>query len=201
MPCYSYAGYTPVVDPTAFVHPTATLIGDAVVGPRCYVGPGASLRGDFGRVELRAGANLQDNCVMHTFPGRTALVHENGHVGHGAVLHGCEVGSGALIGIGAVVMDNVVIGEHALVAAMSFVKDGTQVPARVLVAGVPARVVRELTETEIAWKSNGTLLYQELARRSLAETRECAPLAAEEPGRRPREAGSKPLAETRREAP
>ena len=201
MPCYSYAGYTPVVDPTAFVHPTATLIGDAIVGPRCYVGPGASMRGDFGRVELRAGANLQDNCVMHTFPGRVALVCENGHIGHGAVLHGCHVGSGALIGIGAVIMDNVVIGEHALVAAMSFVKEGTQVPPRVLVAGVPARVVRELTETEIAWKSNGTLLYQELAQRSRAQLRECLPLAAVEPGRPEREAGSRPLSETRSDAP
>lgn len=201
MPIYAYAGYTPVVDPTAFVHPTATLIGDAVVGPRCYVGPGASMRGDFGRVELRAGANLQDNCVMHTFPGRVALVEENGHVGHGAVLHGCHVGSGALIGIGAVIMDNVVIGEHALVAAMSFVKEGTQVPPRVLVAGVPARVVRELTATEIAWKSNGTRLYQELAQRSRAEMRECLPLAAVEPDRPVREAGSRPLSETRGDAP
>ena len=198
---FSYAGYTPVVDPTAFVHPTATLIGDAIVGPRCYVGPGASMRGDFGRVELRAGANLQDNCVMHTFPGRIALVEENGHIGHGAVLHGCRVGSGALIGIGAVIMDNAVIGEHALVAAMSFVKEGMQVPPRVLVAGVPARVVRELTVTEVAWKSNGTLQYQELARRSLAEMRECVPLAAEEAGRPVREAGSRPLSETRAEAP
>jgi phenylacetic acid degradation protein len=201
MPIYSYAGYTPVVDPTAFVHPTATLIGDAIVGARCYVGPGASMRGDFGRVELRAGANLQDNCVMHTFPGRVALVEENGHVGHGAVLHGCHVGSGALIGIGAVIMDNVVIGEHALVAAMSFVKEGTQVPPRVLVAGVPARVVRELTETEIAWKSNGTRVYQELAQRSRTEMRECLPLAAVEPDRPVREAGSRPLSETRGDAP
>jgi phenylacetic acid degradation protein len=197
MPCYSYAGYTPVVDPTAFVHPSATLIGDAIVGAHCYVGPGASMRGDFGRVELRAGSNLQDNCVMHTFPGRVALVEANGHVGHGAVLHGCHVGSGALIGIGAVIMDNVVIGEHALVAAMSFVKEGTQVPPRVLVAGVPARVVRELTEAEIAWKSNGTRVYQELAQRSRAELRECLPLAAVEPGRPVREGGSRPLSETR----
>ncbi len=201
MPCYSYAGYTPVVDPTAFVHPTATLIGDAIVGARCYVGPGASMRGDFGRVELRAGANLQDNCVMHTFPGRIALVGENGHVGHGAVLHGCRVGHGALIGIGAVIMDNVVIGEHALVAAMSFVKEGTQVPPRVLVAGVPARVVRDLTEAEIAWKSNGTLVYQELAQRSHAQMRECLPLAAVEPDRPVREAGSMPLSETRTKTP
>lgn len=200
MPCYAYAGFTPVVDATAFVHPAATLIGDAIVGPGCYVGPGVSMRGDFGRVELRAGANLQDNCVMHTFPGRIALVEENGHIGHGAVLHGCHVRYGALIGIRAVIMDNVVIGEHALVAAMSFVKEGTVVPPRTLVAGVPARVVRELTEVEIAWKSNGTLQYQELAQRSRAEMRECQPLAAIERGRPERGSGSRPLAETRADA-
>lgn len=197
MPIYAFAGFVPVVDPTAFVHPTATLIGDAVVGPGCYVGPGASMRGDFGRVELRAGANLQDNCVMHTFPGRVALVEEEGHVGHGAVLHGCQVGRGALIGIGAVIMDNVVIGENSFVAAMSFVKEGMQVPANTLVAGVPARIVRELSEVEIGWKANGTRLYQELAADSLAHLRECEALAAVEEGRPTRAAGSRPLAEVK----
>ena len=197
MPIYAFAGYVPVVDPTAFVHPTATLIGDAVVGPRCYVGPGVSMRGDFGRVELRAGANLQDNCVMHTFPGRTALVEEDGHVGHGAILHGCHVGRGALIGINSVIMDNVVIGENSFVAAMSFVKEGMQIPANTLVAGTPARVVRELSEVEIGWKANGTRLYQELAANSLAGMRECAPLSAAEPDRPLRAAGSRPLAEVK----
>ena len=198
---YALDGVVPVVDPTAFVHPTAVLIGDVIVGRGCYIGPAACLRGDFGHIEIRAGANIQDTCVLHGYPGLGTIVGENGHVGHGAVLHGCHVGSGALIGIGAVIMDNVVIGEHALVAAMSFVKEGTQVPPRVLVAGVPARVVRELTETEIAWKSNGTKVYQELAQRSRTEMRECLPLAAVQPDRPVREAGSRPLSETRGDAP
>ncbi|HNC69427.1 MAG TPA: phenylacetic acid degradation protein PaaY [Pseudomonadales bacterium] len=197
MPCYSYAGLRPVIHPEAFVHPMAILIGDAIVGPGCYVGPGASMRGDFGRVELGAGANLQDNCVMHSYPGRIARVAENGHVGHAAVLHGCEVGRGALIGIGAVIMDNVSIGEEALVAAMSFVKEGMQVPPRVLIAGIPARVMRELTAVELQWKARGALQYQELARRSLQELHECEPLRAPEPDRPVRSAGSVPLAELR----
>ena len=197
MPCYSYAGLRPVIHPEAFVHPMAILIGDAIVGPGCYVGPGASMRGDFGRVELGAGANLQDNCVMHSYPGRIARVAENGHVGHAAVLHGCEVGRGALIGIGAVIMDNVSIGEEALVAAMSFVKEGMQVPPRVLIAGIPARVMRELTAVELQWKARGALQYQALARRSLQELHECEPLRAPEPDRPVRSAGSVPLAELR----
>lgn len=198
MPVYAFSGFVPVVHPTAFVHPTATLIGDAIVGAHCYVGPGASMRGDFGRVELRAGANLQDNCVMHSFPGRTALVEEDGHIGHGAILHGCLVGRGALIGINAVVMDNVVVGENSFVAAMSFVKEGMQVPPNTLVAGSPARIIRELGETEIGWKANGTRLYQQLAAESIAQMREVQPLAAVEPDRPRREAGSKPLGEVKR---
>jgi phenylacetic acid degradation protein len=180
---YSINGVTPVVDPTAFVHPSAVLIGDVVVGPGCYVGPAASLRGDFGRLELRAGANLQDTCVMHGFPGTDTVIEENGHVGHGAVLHGCIVQRNALVGMNAVVMDNVVIGESAIVAAMAFVKAGMVVPPRSLVSGIPARVVRPLTEQEMAWKVEGTESYRDLARRSLATMRATTPLAAPEPGR------------------
>lgn len=183
MPCYRFDGLTPVVDPTAFVHPTAVLIGDVVIGPRCYIGPGAALRGDFGRIIVREGANVQDNCVMHSFPGAEAVVEKDGHVGHGAVLHGCRVGRNALIGMNAVVMDNADIGEEALVAAMSFVKAGMQVPPRTLVAGQPARVVRELSEKEIAWKSQGTAEYQDLTRRCLTTLAEVEPLSAEEEGR------------------
>ena len=197
MPIYAFGGFVPVVHPSAYVHPTATLIGDAIVGANCYVGPGASMRGDFGRVELRAGANLQDNCVMHSFPGRMALVEEDGHIGHGAILHGCRIGRGALVGINAVVMDNVVVGENSFVAAMSFVKEGMQVPANTLVAGAPARIVRELNEVEIGWKANGTRLYQQLAADSKAQMREVQPLAEVEVDRPLREAGSKPLAEVK----
>ncbi len=188
MPFYAIDGFIPVVDPTAFVHPTATLIGDALVGPGCYVGPGASMRGDFGRVSLRAGANLQDNCVMHSFPGNEAVVEENGHVGHAAVLHGCVIGRNALVGMSSVIMDGAVIGADSFVAAMSFVKAGMIVPPRSLVGGIPAKVMRELTDKDVAWKSNGTREYQELAERCRATLRECTPLTAMEPGRQPRPA-------------
>ena len=180
---YAIDGIIPVVDPTAYVHPSAVLIGDVIVGPGCYVGPCASLRGDFGRLILEAGANLQDTCVMHGFPGTDTVVEENGHIGHGAVLHGCRVGRNALVGMNAVIMDNAVIGEAAIVAASAFVKAGQEIPARTLAAGMPAKVVRELSEEEIAWKSEGTKTYQDLTRRSLATLVECAPLSAPEANR------------------
>jgi phenylacetic acid degradation protein len=173
----------PVVDPAAFVHPTATLIGDVIVGAGCYVGPGASLRGDFGRIILKPGSNVQDNCVMHSFPGQDAVVEENGHVGHGAILHGCVVRRDALIGMNAVIMDGAVIGEASFVGAMSFVKAGFVVPPRTLVAGVPARIMRDLQDKEIGWKANGTRQYQALARRSLASLTACEPLAEREADR------------------
>ena len=180
---YAIDGLTPVVDPTAFVHPSAVLIGDVIIGPRCYVGPCASLRGDFGRLDVRAGANLQDSCIIHGFPGTDTIVEEEGHIGHAAVLHGCVVKRNALVGMNAVVNDNAVVGESAIVAAMAFVKAGFVVPPRTLVAGIPARVLRELTEQEMAWKIEGTKSYQELTRRSLATMTATAPLAAPEPGR------------------
>ena len=180
---YEIDGITPVVDPTAFVHPSAVLIGDVIVGPGAYIGPCASLRGDFGRLEVRAGANLQDSCTMHGFPGTDTIVEEDGHIGHGAVLHGCIVQRNALVGMNAVVNDNAVIGESAMVAAMAFVKAGFVVPPRMLVAGVPGKIVRALTEQELAWKIEGTQSYQELTRRSLATMKATAPLAVVEPNR------------------
>jgi phenylacetic acid degradation protein len=181
---WSINGVTPVVDPSAFVHPSAVLIGDVLVGAGCYIGPAASLRGDFGRIDVRAGANIQDSCVMHGFPGTDTVVEEEGHIGHGAILHGCVVQRGALIGMNAVINDNAVIGELAIVAAMAFVKAGMIVPPRTLVAGVPAKVVRALTEQEIAWKIEGTQSYQDLAKRSLATMVEAEALAAPEPNRK-----------------
>ncbi len=180
---YSINDVTPVVDATAFVHPSAVLIGDVIVGAGCYIGPCASLRGDFGRIEIRAGANLQDCCVAHGFPGTDTVVGEDGHIGHCAVLHGCVVERNALVGMNAVINDSALIGESAIVAAMAFVKAKMIVPPRTLVAGVPARVVRELTATELAWKVEGTASYQELARRSLATMRATAPLRRVEAGR------------------
>jgi phenylacetic acid degradation protein len=180
---YSINGVTPVVHPTAYVHSSAVLIGDVIVGAGCYIGPCASLRGDFGRIDVRAGANLQDGCIAHGFPGTDTIVAEEGHVGHGAILHGCIIEKNALVGMNAVINDSAVVGESAIVAAMAFVKAKMVVPPRTLVAGMPARVVRELTETELAWKIDGTRSYQELTRRSLATMQATTPLTAVEPGR------------------
>jgi phenylacetic acid degradation protein len=177
-------GITPVIDPSAYVHPSAVLIGDVIVGAGCYVGPLASLRGDFGRLEVRSGANIQDSCVMHGFPGTDTIVEEDGHIGHGAILHGCIVRRNALVGMNAVVNDNAVVGESSIVAAMAFVKAGMIVPPRTLVAGVPAKIMRELSEQEMAWKVEGTRSYQQLTRRSLATMIETQPLTAVEPDRK-----------------
>ncbi len=181
---WSINGVTPVVDPGAFVHPSAILIGDVVIGEGCYIGPSASLRGDFGRLEIRPGANIQDCCVLHGFPSTDTIVEEDGHVGHGAILHGCIVRRNALIGMNAVINDAAVIGESAIVAAMAFVKAGMNVPPRSLAAGVPAKIVREITDEELAWKIEGTQSYQELTRRSLATMVETEPLPRAETGRR-----------------
>ncbi len=200
MTCYAIDGLTPVVDPSAYVHPSAVLIGDVIVGPGCYVGPCASLRGDFGRIVMEAGSNLQDTCVVHGFPGAVTLIEENGHVGHGAVLHGCVVRRDALIGMNAVVMDEAEVGERAFVAASSFVPAGMKIAAGSLAAGVPAKVKRELTELELAWKLEGTKTYQDLSVRSLKSMREVEPLTAVEADRAslPKQ-GVKTLIATRRE--
>jgi phenylacetic acid degradation protein len=181
---YEINGVTPVVHPSAYVHPSAVLIGDVIVGPRCYIGPLASVRGDFGRLILEEGANLQDTCVMHGFPGCDTVVERDGHIGHGAVLHGCRIGRNAMVGMNAVVMDKAVVGDEAIVAAMSFVKAGMLIPPRSMVMGTPARVVRELTDEDIAWKSFGTRQYHELVTRSRQTMREVDALTEVEAGRR-----------------
>ena len=180
MSIYELEGLVPVVDPQAFVHPSAVLIGDVIVGARCYVGANAVLRGDFGRLILEAGSNLQDTCVMHSFPECDTVVEQDGHVGHGAVLHGCRISRNAMVGMNAVVMDNATVGENSIVAALAFVRADMQIPPRSLVAGVPGKVIRTLTDQEIAWKTTGTAVYQELALRSRATMREVQPLAAVE---------------------
>jgi phenylacetic acid degradation protein len=190
MPIYAIDGVTPVVHPTAFVHPTAALIGDVIVGPGCYVGPCASLRGDFGRLILERGANVQDTCVLHGYPGTDTVVEEDGHIGHGAVLHGCRVGRNALVGMNAVIMDNAVIGESSIVAAMAFVKADVVLPPRSLIAGVPAKLIRALSAEEIAWKQEGTATYQRLTWRCLASLQETQALTEVEPDRRRVDAGT-----------
>ncbi len=180
MPCYSIDGIVPIVDPTAFVHPTAVLIGDVTIGPACYIGPCASLRGDFGRIVVKAGANIQDTCVIHSFPGRDTVVDENGHIGHGAVLHGCLVRSDAFVGMNAVVMDDAEIGEESMVGACAFVPSGMKIAPRSLALGAPAKVKRPLTNEEITKKLQGTLIYQQLAKRCIESMVEVTPLIAPE---------------------
>lgn len=181
---YSIDGVTPVVHPSSFVHPTAVLIGDVVIGPRCYIGPLASLRGDFGRIFVNEGANIQDNCVLHGFFDSDTLVDIDGHIGHGAILHGCRIERNAMVGMNAVVMDDAVIGESSIVGASAFVKAGFIAPPRSLVLGAPARIVRELREDEILWKGEGTAQYHELTVRSLRSMQAVAPLAEVEPNRK-----------------
>lgn len=181
--CFAIEDLIPVIDPTAYVHPAAVLIGDVIVGPRCYVGPAASLRGDFGRITLREGANVQDTCVIHGFPDSDTIIDIDGHIGHGAVIYGARIGPNAMVGMNAVVMDRSEIGKSAIVGAMAFVREGTVIPPRSLALGVPARVVRQLTDREIDWKRSGTLQYQELAVRSLASQRPVEPLRAVQPDR------------------
>ena len=184
MPSYQIDGLTPVVDPAAFVHPDAVLIGDVIVGAGCYVGPCASLRGDFGRIVLQAGSNVQDGCVLHSFPNHEMVVEQNGHIGHGAVLHGCTVRRDALVGMKAVVMDEAEVGEQAMVAACAFVPAGTRLPPRTLSVGTPARVLRALTDDEVQRKREATAYYQALTGRCLATLRQVPPLTAPEANRR-----------------
>jgi phenylacetic acid degradation protein len=181
---YSIDGITPVVDPGAYVHPSAVLIGDVIVAARAYIGPCACLRGDFGRIVVEEGANIQDSCLLHGFPGKDTVVGAEVTVGHGAVLHGCVVRRGALVGMNAVVNDNAEVGEEAVVAALAFVRAEQKVPQRSLVAGIPARMVRALSEQELRWKKDNMLLYQDLARRSAASMHLVEALTEPEPERR-----------------
>lgn len=198
---YEINGLVPVVAEGAYVHPDAVLIGDVLVGKGCYIGPLASLRGDFGRIEIRDGANVQDGCIFHSFPGTDLIVGLDGHIGHGAVLHGCHIGEDTLIGMNAVVMDGTVVGAECIVGALSFVKANTKIPDRSLVAGAPARVIREVTDLELGWKRAGTKGYQDLAVNCLKNMREVEPLREIEPNRpRIEDPGMRPLYKVKNES-
>ena len=168
MPYYAIDGVIPVVHPRAYVHPTAVLIGDVIIEEGVYIGPFASLRADFGRIHIQKNANVQDSCTIHGFPDSVTLVEEYGHIGHGAILHGCVIGKNALIGMNSVILDEATIGENVIIGANSTIKAKAQIPANVLVVGSPARIVRPLEEKEIAWKSNGTQQYVRLTYKGIA---------------------------------
>ncbi|MGG4608113.1 carnitine operon protein CaiE [Providencia sp. Me31A] len=177
MSFYAFEGVIPVVHPTAYVHPSAVVIGDVIIGEGVFVGPNASLRGDYGRLIIEKGANIQDCCIMHGYSDVETIVHECGHIGHGAILHGCIIGRDALVGMNSVVMDGAVIGEQSIVAAMSFVKAGFQGEARQLLVGSPARFTRQIREEELHWKQLNTKEYQDLAIRYRQGLHETLPLA------------------------
>ena len=180
---YRFRGLQPVCSPASFVHPQATVIGDVVIGERCYVGPGAVVRGDWGRIVLEDGVNVQEGCCIHMFPGIEVRLSANAHVGHGAVVHGAKLGADCMIGMNAVIMDRATVGAGSIVGALAFVKSGMEIPPRSLVLGSPAKVVGEVDERRAAWKRVGTRLYQELPQQWHEAVEACEPLSAEEPNR------------------
>jgi len=184
MACYAYQGIVPVVDPTSYVHPLASLIGDVIVGPGCFIAPGASLRGDFGRIVVEGDSSIQDSVTVHANSLRDTVIHRGATIAHGAIIHGCEIGENTLVGMSAVVLDGAVIGPENLVAALALVKSDTQTPPRSLVAGNPAKVVRTFEPHQVTWKNDGEGEYQRLAREALTGIVAVEPLAAVEPNRR-----------------
>jgi phenylacetic acid degradation protein len=196
---YAIDGITPVVHPSAFVHPSAVLIGDVIVGARAYIGPCACLRGDFGRIVVEEGANIQDTCMLHGFPGKDTVVGAEATIGHGAVLHGCVVRRGALVGMNCVVNDNAEVGEDAVVAALAFVKAEEVIPPRSLAVGIPTKVVRNLSAEELRWKKDNMRLYQQLAVRSANSMQHVEALTEVEVNRKSIDIpGSVPLSELKK---
>lgn len=180
---YEFKGLKPVVHRASFVHPHATVIGDVIIGRDVYIGSGAVIRGDFGRIIIEEGANVQENCIIHMFPGITVLLKESAHIGHGAIIHGATIGKNALIGMNAVVMDNVVVGDNSIVGALCFVPEGMVIPERKLVVGNPAKVIKDVTDEMIEWKTKGTAIYQALPKQCSDTLKECEPLSSIPPFR------------------
>jgi len=179
---YEFNGHRPVVHPTSFVHPQAAVTGDVIIGKDVYVGPGAAIRGDWGRIILEDGCNVQENCTIHLFPGVTVLLREGAHIGHGAIVHGATIGRNCLIGMNAVIMDNVEIGDECIVGALSLVRTGEIIPPRSVVAGNPAKIIKAVSEEMLRWKTEGTEIYQALPRQMQENWKACEPLLPEDMG-------------------
>jgi phenylacetic acid degradation protein/carnitine operon protein CaiE len=173
---YQYKNFIPAVHESSFIHPQSAITGNVIIGKNVYIGPFASLRGDFGKIVIEDGCNVQENCTIHMFPGVTVLLKENAHIGHGAVIHGATIGKNCMIGMNAVIMDNVVLEDECIVGALSFVKADQHIPARSLLVGNPAKIIRKISDEMIGWKSEGTKIYQQLAVDMKNEWKECEPL-------------------------
>ena len=176
MACYEFNGIRPVVHPTSFIHPQAAVTGHVVIGRDVYIGPGCALRGDWGKIIVSDGCNVQENCTVHMFPGVTVLLKESAHIGHGAIIHGATIGRNCLIGMNAVVMDEADVGDECIVGALAFIKQGQKILPRSVVAGNPAKIIKQVTDEMIAWKTEGTRLYQQLPQRCIDTLQPCEPL-------------------------
>ena len=181
---YEFNGYKPVIDPSSYIHKEATIIGNVVIGKDVYVGPGASIRGDWGKITIKNGCNIQDNCTIHIFPGKDVILEENAHIGHGAIIHGSYIGKNSLIGMNSVIMDDTVIGEECIIGALCFVKGEMKIPNRKIVVGNPAKIKGEVSDDMIKWKKKGTELYQNLPKECRELMKECNPLSKLEKNRK-----------------
>jgi phenylacetic acid degradation protein len=173
---YRFNDIIPVVHESSFVHPQAAVTGNVIIGRDCYIGPGAALRGDWGQIILEDGCNVQENCTVHMFPGVTVLLKAGAHIGHGAIIHGATIGKNCLIGMNSVIMDNVELGDECIVGALTFIKEKTHIPARSLVVGNPGKIIKEVSDEMIAWKTKGTALYQALPAALHKQLEACEPL-------------------------
>ena len=181
---YEFNGYKPVIHPSAYVHKEATIIGNVFIGKDVYIGPGASLRGDWGQITIEDGCNVQDNCIIHIFPGKNVLLQQNSHIGHGAIIHGANIGRNSLVGMNAVVMDDANVGDECIVSALCFVKGEMQIPNRKIVVGNPAQIKGVVSNDMLAWKTKGTELYQQLPKECYDLMKECVPLTIIEENRK-----------------
>jgi carbonic anhydrase/acetyltransferase-like protein (isoleucine patch superfamily) len=173
---YQFKNHIPVIHESSFIHPQCAVTGNVIIGKNVYVGPGAALRGDFGKIVIEDGCNVQENCTIHMFPGVTVLLKENAHIGHGAIIHGATIGKNCLIGMNAVIMDNVVLEDECVVGALSFVKADQHIPRRSLLVGNPAKIIRNISDEMIEWKTEGTKIYQQLSEDMKNEWKVCEPL-------------------------
>lgn len=183
MAIYSFNGFIPVIKPSSFVHPQASVTGNVIIGENVYIGPGAAIRGDWGQIIVEDGCNVQENCTIHMFPGTTVLLKTGAHIGHGAIIHGGIIGENCLIGMNAVVMDDVKIGKESIIGALCFVPSNMEIPDRSLVVGNPARIIKQVSDEMIAWKTEGTILYQKLPSDCQSSLLPCEPLTEIEENR------------------
>ena len=173
---YEFNGYKPTVHKSSFVHPQAAVTGNVIIGKNCYIGPGAALRGDWGQIIIEDGCNVQENCTIHMFPGVTVLLKEASHIGHGAIIHGATIGKNCLVGMNAVIMDNVQLGDESIVGALTFIKEGEIIPIRSVVVGNPGKIIKQVSDQMLSWKIDGTKLYQQLPKECHNSLKMCKPL-------------------------